>query len=318
MKHEEEKHTRKKKNTRACAVCDHRFENSLSKCPSCGHWNIPKITTDGTDQTILLSEVSSKPIQRISTGPWDKCFGGGIVTTSVALIGGVPGAGKSTMSLQLADTIAEITNREIIYVGAEESVEEIKDRAMRLNLTQMGKIRMYPMGSNVDLGVILKNRKPSAIFLDSLPGLVSDPEVAVELCKRFKEYAVELKSPVIVIDHVTKDEDFAGLMALQHAVDTLITLNRDDRGVRYLTTIKNRFGPANISVVLEMTEKGLFLGKDIDDENEDDERNMGDNSDNSTEDIHSDSDNDDDNCNNANNSPINLSPETISAMLGDD
>lgn len=81
------------------------------------------------------------------------------------------------------------------------------------------------------------------------------------MCKAFKDYAVLLKAPVIIIDHVTKDEDFAGLMQLQHAVDTTLILSLDENDTRYLTTIKNRFGPANISVILDMTERGLFLGK---------------------------------------------------------
>jgi len=207
------------------------------------------------------------------TGPWDICFGGGIVTTSVTLIGGEPGAGKSTMSLQLSNEIARITNREIIYVGAEESAEEIKHRAMRLELTHMHLIRVHPMGSNADLGAILLNRKPSAVILDSLPGLVSDPEMAVELCGRFKDYAVELNCPIIVIDHVTKDNEFAGFKALEHKVDTTIAFNVDDGGLRYLTTIKNRFGPAHVSVMMKMTEKGLFLGKHTEDNDEDNDDN---------------------------------------------
>lgn len=270
---------KKKKGLRACNVCDFRFPETSAQCPSCGIWNIPKNIADGSDQTVLLSEVSAKPIKRILTGPWDKCFGGprredeGIVTTSVNLIGGVPGAGKSTMALQLADQIAESTNREIVYVGAEESAEEIKYRAMRLQLGNMDKIRVHPMGSSVDLGGILISRKPSAIILDSLPGLISDPEQAVELCKRFKDYTVDLQCPALIIDHVTKEEDFAGLMALQHAVDALFILSRDeDTGLRELKTIKNRFGPANVSVYMEMKEKGLFykniMEMDDDDESE--------------------------------------------------
>ena len=205
----------KRKAVRSCGFCAHKFDESKAQCPSCGQWNIPSAVNDSTDQTILLSDVSEKPINRIVTGPWDRCFGGGIVTVSVTLLGGVPGAGKSTMSLQMADQIGLKTKREVIYIGAEESVEEIKYRAMRLDLKAMNLIRLHPMGSSADLGEIIKSRKPSAVILDSLPGLVSDPDVAVELCKRFKEYSVEYQFPTIIIDHVTKDNDFAGFMQLQ-------------------------------------------------------------------------------------------------------
>lgn len=272
---------RKNKNTRACLRCEFRFDESRAQCPSCFMWNPPKVTllNGNSDQTVLLSEVSPNPIARIETGPWDTCFGtdtttgkSGIVTTSVTLIGGAPGAGKSTMSLQLADQVAENTNREIIYVGSEESPEQIRDRATRLQLKRPHLIRLHPMGSSVDLGNILLKRKPSAIILDSLPGLTSDPEMAVELCKRFKDYSVELNAPTIIIDHVTKDGDLAGLMALQHAVDTLLTLFPVDGAMRELETVKNRFGRAQISVPLVMTERGLFIpNSGNDDEEYDDE-----------------------------------------------
>ena len=271
----EERHLKlAKRNLRPCKNCDHRFDVAKSQCPSCGLWNIPPRANDTSDQTVLLSEVSNDPISRIETGPWDKCFSmeGGIVTTSVTIIGGAPGAGKSTMSLQLSDRVAEVTEREVIYIGAEESAKEIKSRAMRLQLKAMHRIRVHPMGSSADLGAILQSRKPSAIILDSLPGLMNDPEMAVEMCKRFKDYAVELNAPVIIIDHVTKDGDLAGLMALQHAVDTLMTLFPDGmtKNGRELITVKNRFGPANVVVRMDMTERGLFLGGP-DDEDEDEE-----------------------------------------------
>jgi len=287
--------SRKKITYQTCKQCGHKFDTSKAMCTSCGFWNTPS-GDDGKDQTILLSEVSETPITKIVTGPWDKCFsdsssGGGIATTSVTLIGGAPGAGKSTLSLQLADKISARMQREILYVGAEESVNEIKNRAMRLKLESMSLMRMHPMGSNAELGDILLNRRPCAIILDSLPGLVSDPEMAVELCKRFKSYAVELDSPVIIIDHITKQDDFAGLMQLQHAVDTTLSLfptpdysmcrceikcEDGKHFIRELSTIKNRYGPANVMMDLEMSAKGLIVGlgayiETDDDEDEDEE-----------------------------------------------
>lgn len=262
---------------RECSTCGHKYPVDKSQCPSCLAWDSPGLSKDG-DQTVLLSDVSEQPIKRIETGPWDCCFGTdyrtgqmGIVVSSVVLLGGVPGGGKSTMSLQLADRIAEFTNREVIYVGTEESPEQIKDRAIRLQIKHMDRIRLHPMGSNADLGKIMTGRKPGGIIVDSIPGQTDDPEMAVELCKRFKDYAVALDAPVILIDHVTKDGDLAGLMALQHAVDTLAILYRDDDdGMRTLETHKNRFGAAPVAVELEMTVHGLIMAPKRKDDEESD------------------------------------------------
>lgn len=279
MKAQEKQQNRRRKETRSCVRCEYKFDINKSKCPSCGAWNNVRAINDGGDQTILLSEVSDNPIKRIQTGPWDKCFGQdsssgecGIATCQVILLGGAPGAGKSTMALQLADRIAQNTKKEIIYIGSEESPPQIKDRAIRLGIISNNLIRLHPMGSSADLGSILLNRKPSGIILDSLPGLTKDPDLAVELCTRFKEYTVELNAPTIIIDHVTKDGDMAGLMALQHEVDTLIMVFKDDgNDIREMVTVKNRFGPT-CSEYFKMTSKGLFLHEDNtnnDDENDD-------------------------------------------------
>jgi len=265
--------SRKKRELIKCKRCDYDFDSYRAKCPQCGFWNAPEVFDDKKDQTILLSEASEKPLVRIETGPWDVCFGGGLVVTSVTLLGGAPGAGKSTMALQLADNVCEISKREILYIGMEEAVEEIKYRAIRLGVRNMHRIRVHPMGSNAQLGSILLNRKPAAIIVDSLPGMTLDANDAVEICKRFKDYSVTLEAPTIIIDHVTKDHDFAGLMQLQHAVDTTVSFfPRDEASsIRDMFTIKNRFGPANVSAMFEMTAKGLVAVDEDEEEEEEDE-----------------------------------------------
>lgn len=280
---------RRKLELRACKRCEKPYPTIQSRCPSCGHWDSPVSSMLNADETVLLSEVSDSPLKYIqNTGPWDPCFShacaspprcqckpkrlGGIVTVSVTLLGGGPGAGKSTLALQISDRIAEVTGKEIIYVGAEEAKEQIKDRALRLKVKNMSLLRVYPMGASSDLGAILTRRKPAAIIVDSLPGLIGDPEQAVELAKRFKEYAVTLEAPVILIDHITKDDEFAGFMALQHEVDTTMQFTKyeSDDPSRILETVKNRFGDS-ISVPLEMTGEGLIAGSYDDEDDEDDE-----------------------------------------------
>lgn len=253
--------SRKKVPTRECKRCGTRFPESRSQCPDCGAWCTDELFDETLDGTFTLDEVPEEAFQRIQTGPWDIAFckeDPGIVTTSVTLLGGAPGAGKSTMSIQLCDAIAGSTGKEVLYIGAEESKGEYANRAKRLKLKNTKLIRLYPMGSNADVGLIIMARKPSAIVIDSLPGLTKDPAVAKDICKTFCEYAKLLQSPVIIIDHVTKDGDLAGFMELQHDVDIVLTLFPNaDTEVRTLTVVKNRYASANHSIFLEMTGEGL-------------------------------------------------------------
>lgn len=222
------------------------------------------------DGTILLADVKGKGVERIVTDrSWDICFGGGIVRNSVALLGGVAGAGKSTLSLQLADIIAGKENREVVYIAAEENGDQIKDRALRLDLIHMNKIRLIPMGMTPDFPSVFAKYKPAAVFFDSLAGFSENPANSVDICKTLKHIAVQINAPFLVIDHVTKTDDFAGLEALKHTVDTTMTLYCTGVGeIREMTVLKNRFGPANISIHLMMTEKGLV---EIDTESESDD-----------------------------------------------
>ena len=263
-----------------CKRCEYRYPDSRSQCPSCGQFNFPGISTKGEeDTTILLSNVARKPqgLDRLQTGPWDHTFGGGdtrvidgathvtmtgIATTSTILLGGTPGAGKSTLCLQLAAAIAGPYG-EVLYIGTEETEEQILDRADRLGIGNTDKIRLFPMGSSADLGSVLTNRAPKAIMVDSLPGLIQDTDLAVEFCKRMKEYCAKIKAPAIIIDHVNKEGDFAGLMALQHEVDTLMVMRCIDKVTRELSPIKNRFGPTDRSVLLDMTAQGLVAYKEV-------------------------------------------------------
>jgi DNA repair protein RadA/Sms len=259
-----------------CNSCKHRIAADRLRCPSCGRWQIANASIDDHDGTKLLSDASIKETSRIVTGPWDPCFGGGIVLGATVLIGGAPGAGKSTLALQLADVIATQSG-EVLYVATEESSGQIRDRALRLKVQSLSKIRMACTkdGFQASLKETLLTRKPKAIIVDSLTGLVgTDLEAAAETCDRLKDYATELNCPALVIDHVTKQGDFAGLMKLQHVVDTTISFFPHEPGceTRGMTTVKNRFGP-NTSLCLVMLESGLqkctgcrYCSKDDDEE----------------------------------------------------
>jgi len=269
---------KKKTKTRECKRCGEWFDEAKSQCPHCGAWNVDELVTNDTDGTILLSDVEEQEerTQYLKTGPWDVAFcktHEGIPTRSVTLLGGAPGAGKSTLSIQLCSAIGASLEGpgEVFYIGAEEAKEDYKERAKRLKLPAMNRIRMYPMGASGDLGAILLNRRPRAIVIDSLPGIAADAASAEEITKNFKQYAVELDAPVIIIDHVTKDGDMAGFMAIQHHVDiTMLMFPEDGSEVRRLTVLKNRFGPANFDIFLMMTDKGLIAHEEPEEDEDED------------------------------------------------
>jgi DNA repair protein RadA/Sms len=241
-------------------------------CPSCNKWNIAETITSANDGIVLASEVlknGPRVLERISIGAYDDCFGKppGMVKTSVAIIGGAPGAGKSTMALQVSGIISTLSNMETIYIGVEENPDEISDRATRIGHPCLHLLAIYPMGNTVSIEAVVNSRKPAAIVLDSLQGLTEDVNQQVVICKMLKGVASKAKIPVIIISQINKDNDLAGLMALQHAGDTIITLFPTGEGeIRLMETAKNRFGPANVRRHLEMTEKGIIGRRDLDDD----------------------------------------------------
>lgn len=224
------------------------------------------------DGTVILSKVESAEENRIDIGLFNPMVGGGLVRTSSVLIAGTPGAGKSTMMLQLSGLIAQLyAPREVLYVAAEECLPEVRMRSERLEITGQDYIRMVPAMKGVDdLGGLILKYKPSAVVLDSLQGLATDdPSLQKQLCKIAKEYAVEIESPFLIISHVNKGGDIAGAEALQHEVDTTLLLSGEGNDVRVFETKKNRFGPCK-SMAFDMTAKGL-VSVNLNEEDEDEE-----------------------------------------------
>ncbi len=254
-----------------CSSCGELIPHGKLRCPSCKQWQTGAVN----DESVMLCDIvpaeklrirdnlaglwtdggnSESPNPRIRDG-----FGGGIVLTSVTLLAGHPGAGKSTILLQLSKTLADATKKETLYIAAEEAKEEIKSRADRLGVGDAN-IRIIPaMGGISNLGELIARRNPGAVILDSLQGLVGSEHDAAELTlKNLKGLAVLLNAPIIVVSHVTKGESFAGTMTLQHEVDCLVTLElSDDDGTREWFVHKHRQGKAYVSTELEMTEHGL-------------------------------------------------------------
>jgi DNA repair protein RadA/Sms len=258
-----------------CKECHHELDPGKVQCRRCGTWNI-KVAVPLSKYVIRLTDAKLGVVERIETGLVDLVFGGGIVVTSVTLLGGEPGAGKTTLCLQLASiftTKFKPHNGIVLYIANEQDGSEIRSTAERLILPNADNIYIVNAMGGVDFDIadLLLQYKPCLVILDSLTKWSGDdPALAVFIAQRLKEYAVKLKCPMIAISQVTKDDDYAGLNKLKHEVDLLAMFDilegeLDERGQpipknlspRRLMSTKNRNGPAPEEQFFQMTELGL-------------------------------------------------------------
>jgi len=253
---------------RECDRCGTEFSDEKSLCTSCGKRYSKKIDTSSIRK---LSDIEDVEIQRCETGEaWDTVLGGGFVPGAVFMIGGEPGAGKSTMMLQITEAFDNVG-----YIAAEESGEQIKSRAVRLGNENMeGILIIDALGGNEKLPELLTTINVDLLILDSLQGLVGlgegANERAVAALRMIKDFAVGKEIPAVVLEHVNKDGDLAGLMTFQHFVDgTFLLLVDHATGNRTFKSMKNRHGPAPVEEVFEMLEDGLFCINDDKDDDDD-------------------------------------------------
>lgn len=251
-------------------------------CRYCGYWtssDTGAITGVNEQKVVMLDAVEAVSIERIQTGGvWDQALGGGIVPSSAVLAGGAAGQGKTTMLLQIASAIARIRGRKSYFFSAEQAPGEIKLTAERLQIPNMQDfLVLASFGSGADIDEELLKKYPPAMFVvDSISALCGkDTHAALAIAKRYKQYSIKHQAPSFLICHMTKEHDYAGLMALQHEVDTLITIFREDSDrtlhkllregypeamltdLRTLTPWKNRYGPTGQDYHLMMTAHGL-------------------------------------------------------------
>lgn len=250
-----------------CQHCNTPLVDGKLRCvnPKCRMWNAAAKT--GIDEsTVLLSDAKLLQVERVKTNLVDTVYGGGIARTGVSLLGGDPGAGKTTLCLQLSNLFAEQYGREVLYIANEQHAPELKETAQRLQLEHLGLIRVVKAMGGIahDIGTILLHYKPCLTILDSVTKWTGeDVREAVIICQRLKDYTVRLNAPTIVVNQVTKSGDHSGLNAMQHAVDTTLLFEvmgdaeKPDEP-RRLRTRKNRHGPAPVSQYYEMTGIGLM------------------------------------------------------------
>ncbi|MEE1093075.1 MAG: DNA repair protein RadA, partial [Prevotella sp.] len=272
----------KDKTAYVCSDCGQESAKWIGKCPSCGHWNTFKeirISSD-TGQTaaysaaktirnssaspvnrpMLLREITSKNEPRIDMcdAELNRVLGGGLVPGSMVLLGGEPGIGKSTLTLQ---TILRINNKRILYISGEESAQQLKMRADRIGKANHSDTVNLPGdtdSSHENVNILcetslenifncIKECLPEIIVIDSIqticteevdssPGSISQVrECASSLLRFAKSSGV----PIILIGHITKEGSLAGPKILEHIVDTVIQFEGDQHHVyRILRSIK--------------------------------------------------------------------------------
>jgi DNA repair protein RadA/Sms len=260
-----------------CSNCGNEYSKWMGKCPACGEWNtlVEKEVVTGKRplsvsvpgagrKPMPLKDVSTAAEDRVSLGSAevDRLLGGGIVKGSLVLMGGEPGIGKSTLSLQIPLSCPAL---KVLYVTGEESVKQVKMRADRLggdasncliySETLMDNILAEAEETAPDLLIVDSVQTMYCQSVESTAGSVAQvKEVAASLLRFAKGSGI----PVILIGHITKEGTIAGPKVLEHIVDVVLQFEGENRGpYRVLRSIKNRFGSTSELAVFEMTGAGL-------------------------------------------------------------
>ena len=262
-----------------CKACGNESPKWMGRCPACGEWNTmveETVATGKKSQTQQvnvpgaghkpkpLADIDSSVESRISlnNGEVDRILGGGLVVGYLVLIGGEPGIGKSTLSLQIP---LQCPSLKTLYVTGEESARQVKLRASRIggddsncmiySETLMENIIAEARAMMPDLMIVDSVQTMFSQNVESSPGSVTQIKETATMLLRF---AKETGVPVILIGHITKEGSIAGPKILEHIVDVVLQFEGDNRGAyRLLRSIKNRFGSTSELAVFEMTGKGL-------------------------------------------------------------
>ena len=272
----------KNKSVFFCTECGNETPKWSGRCPACGAWNTiveqqgsagkGKKNTSSSGKTPLhtvkaipLTEIETTDELRFSTGmkELDRVLGGGAVKGSLVLVGGAPGIGKSTLMLQICQTLCAFSK--VLYVSGEESVGQLKMRARRLGVA--GENLYVLSETNLeDVLASVEQEQPDILIVDSIQTLYnSDLDSAPGSVGQVKDCTLKLMelakgegTTVFVIGHVNKEGSIAGPKVLEHMVDCVLYFEGDQHmSYRILRAAKNRFGATNEIGVFEMQGDGL-------------------------------------------------------------
>lgn len=265
-----------------CQQCGAESAKWLGRCPACGQWNtfVEEITDTGTSTGSRMAESFSdkravaQPVGQIQSAgearfslrnaELDRLLGGGMVCGSMVLLGGEPGIGKSTLSLQIPLHNPQLRT---LYVSGEESPSQIKMRADRIKQGGASDNCLVLCETNLDqILTQAKEVRPDLLIIDSIqtifsqtiessPGSVSQVRECAALLLK---YAKQTNTAVILVGHITKEGSIAGPKVLEHIVDVVLQFEGDNRhAYRVLRSIKNRFGSTAELAIFEMVQDGL-------------------------------------------------------------
>ncbi len=268
----------KSKTVFVCSECGNESSKWLGKCPACNSWNTfyeQKVVDSKNINTKLKENINNKPQKlnsyeaketvRTSTGfgELDRVLGGGLVNGSLILLGGEPGIGKSTLILQICDKVKG--EGKVLYVSGEESAEQIKLRADRLNINNEDILFLGETDIDIVNQAII-DINPKLVIIDSIQTMYSDEITAAagsvsqvrEITSQVMRVCKSRAITTIIIGHVTKEGNIAGPRVLEHMVDTVLYLEGERYfSYRILRGVKNRFGSTNEIGMFEMKEEGM-------------------------------------------------------------
>ena len=270
----------KAKTVFVCSSCGYESAKWLGKCPACNEWNTfyeEKVVSSSNNSSstnggnkakampLKLKEVEGIEVSRTSTGigELDRVLGGGLVKGSLVLVGGEPGIGKSTLILQLCDKVQG--EGKVLYISGEESAEQVKIRADRLNINNDE--LMFLGETNIDnIQEAIFSINPKLVIIDSIQTMYSEEITSAagtvsqvrEITARIMRMCKDNGITTIIIGHVTKDGNIAGPRVLEHMVDTVLYLEGERYfSYRILRSVKNRFGSTNEVGMFEMKNEGM-------------------------------------------------------------
>ncbi|SCA62813.1 DNA repair protein RadA homolog [Chlamydiales bacterium SCGC AG-110-P3] len=262
-----------------CSGCGHKERKWTGQCPSCREWNTLTEEVEMVDRArrfeaqstainkpVRLREIKSEDTPRIRThiNEVDRLIGGGIVPGSLSLIGGDPGIGKSTLMLQISNTLAR-QGLIVLYVCGEESTAQTCMRAKRLGIDTDNLLLLCETNFSV-IKAQIDAIDPDVVIVDSIqivykaeissaPGSVSQVR---ETATEFMHIAKGRGISTFLIGHVTKSGELAGPRVLEHLVDTVLYFEGDKQhNYRMIRVVKNRFGATDEIAVLQMGPNGL-------------------------------------------------------------